>query len=138
MLAGSSQDVHQRRVKLLISVSESGPTDLFLWTDHAQSFHPLLGVIHRFILLSAGPSKDKLGERSQFGLRQVDPVEVLYPLPDQDSKRVLRGSHELERALEILPLQVDDRLIPVRCMLQVRALCPKAHSTAEILVLTAV
>src|SRR5215471_765679 len=123
--------------QLSISVSERGPTDLFSWTDHAQSFHPLLGVIHRFILLSARPSKDKLGERSKFGLRQVDPEEVLYPLPDPDSKWVLRGSQELERALEILPLQVDDRLIPVRCVLQVCALCPEAHSTAESLVLTA-
>ncbi len=106
------------------------------WTDCAQSFHPFPGLIIRFILLGAGPLKDVLGERSRFELRQVDPVEDVYcPLPDPDREGVLRRPQVLERALEILPLQVDDGLIPLRRVLQVRALSPEAHTTAEGLVL---
>ena len=116
--------------------SEEVRTDSFSWTDHAESFHPFPGVITRFILLGAGPSKDVFGQRSQFDLRQVDPVEeVLCPLPDPDSKLVLRCSQVLERSLEIIPLQVDDRLIPLRGVLQVRTLRPEARTTAECLVL---
>ena len=93
--------------------SEEVRTDAFSWTDQPESFHPFPGVITRFILLGAGPSKDVFGQRSRFDLRQVDPVEeVLCPLPDPDSKLVLRCSQVLERALEIIPLQIDDRLIP--------------------------
>ena len=93
-------------------------------------------MITRFILFSAWPLKDVLGQRSRFGLRQVDLVEeVLCPLPNPDSKRVPRCSQVLERALEIIPLQIDDRLIPLRCVLEVRALCAEAQLTAECLVL---
>ena len=56
-------------------------------------------------------------------------------MPDPDCKEVLRCSQVLERALEILPLQVDDRLIPLQLMLEVRALYTEARLTADGLVL---
>src|SRR5215470_8775736 len=108
-----------------------------LWTDHAEAFHPCPVLMTRFILLGAGPGKDVLGQRSRFDLRQVDAVEEVFcPLPDPNCKGNLRGSQALERWPEILPFQVDDCLIPVRRVLEVRALCPKAKMIAECLVRT--
>ncbi len=88
---------------------------------------------HRF----AGDAKP-LGQarlrQPEHGAQGMDKV-TRCPLSDPDSKRVLRCSQVLERALAIIPLQVDDRLIPLRRVLEVRALCTEAQLTAECLVL---
>src|SRR6266849_7010600 len=106
------------------------------WTDHPESFHRLAGGVTRFILFNARPIKDELGQRFWGGLRQVEAVEeVLCPLPQPDSKGVLRCPQFLERALEIIPLQVHDRCIPLRRVLQVPALRREAETAAECLVL---
>src|SRR5258708_12068584 len=50
--------------------------------------------------------------------------EVQCMLPEPGGKRVLRCAQVLERALEIMPLQVKDRQFPLRRVLEIQAIHP--------------
>ncbi len=110
--------------------------DPFSGTDHAESFHRLQGVVTSFIFFKGRPIKDQFGQRSRRGLSQVETSEeVLCPLPEPDSKRVLRCPQFLEHPLEIIPLQVHNRCIPLRRLLEVHAMRGETQMAAECLIL---
>ena len=58
-------------------------------------------------------------------------------LPEPDGKRVLRCAQVLKRALEIMPLQVKDRQIPLRRVLEIQAIDRETPAAAESQVLVA-
>lgn len=63
--------------------------------------------------------------------------EVQCMLPEPGGKRVLRCAQVLERALEIMPLQVKDRQIPLRRVLEIQAIDRETPAAAESQVLVA-
>src|SRR5258708_40094583 len=63
--------------------------------------------------------------------------EVQCMLPEPGGKRVLRCAQVLERALGIMPLQVKDRQIPLRRVLEIQAIYRETPPPAESQVLVA-
>ena len=63
--------------------------------------------------------------------------EAQCMLPEPGGKRVLRCAQVLERALEIMPLQVKDRQIPLRHVLEIQAIDRETPAAAESQVLVA-
>jgi len=63
--------------------------------------------------------------------------EVQCMLPEPGGKRVLRCAQVLERALEIMPLQVKDRQFPLRRVLEIQAIDRETPTAAESQVLVA-
>ncbi len=53
-------------------------------------------------------------------IKALEEVQCMRPEPG--GKRVLRCAQVLERALEIMPLQVKDRQIPLRRVLEIQAI----------------
>lgn len=82
--------------------------------------------------------EDELREGRGQRLRQVKPAEQLLGLlPEPDVERVLRGGDPLERARQVVRLQVDDVEVTLRRVLQVGALDGDPQPTAGGLVLGA-